>query len=400
MATFNGELKKYSTGDDVRALQQALNDAGGYGLAIDGSFGGKTQTALKQYQQANGLNVTGVFDQATADKLYAPPPERPEGYNAATWTGDYQTFIPQAYNGKNDPDYIAAQQKVDDYRENNKPADYVSKYDAQIDQLFAQIMNRDSFKYDLNSDALYQQYRDQYIAGGQRAMQDTMGQAAALTGGYGNTYAQAAGQQQYDAYLQRLNDVIPELYQNAFDQYNAEGDRLKDLYSMQVAQEARDYDRYNDDINMYWNQLDRLQGEADRLYGMGYQYAKDQAGYVDDLANRYINLLANGISVPDEELAKAGISDAEKQLIREQYLAGLRKGGGGGGGGGDDKGPTVDQINFANTLDMNFEKNFMQATDGAGDPAAMSGLLDKYVAGGQINEQQAAALANKYKLPL
>ena len=44
---------------------------------------------------------------------------------------------------------------------------------------------------------------------GKQAMQDTMGQAAALTGGYGSTYGQAVGQQQYDAYLQNLNDEVP-----------------------------------------------------------------------------------------------------------------------------------------------------------------------------------------------
>lgn len=391
MATYNGELKRGANGTSVYDLQQALNNAGGYGLALDGSFGSKTQNALKQYQTANGLQATGVFDQATADLLYGPPPERPDGYNAATWTGDYQTYVPQAYNPKNDQDWVNAQQAVTDYRDNNKPADYVSKYDAQIDALFNQIMNRDPFQYNLEEDGLYQQYRDQYITGGQRAMQDTMGQAAALTGGYGNTYAQAVGQQQYDAYLQRLNDVIPELYQNAYNQYNAEGDRLKDLYSMQVAQEDRDYDRWLNGYNMWRNELDRLQGDADRLYNMGYQYQKDQAGYLDDLYNRYAGMIASGIDVPDDVLASAGISDAEKQLIREQYLAGLRKGGGGGGGD-----PT-DKPDYYKELDGILAAQGSKLYLNAGEQHAKV-TIKQYEDAGKITHQEAGDLLTKYRI--
>ena len=101
-----------------------------------------------------------------------------------------------------------------------------------MQDIYNQIVNRDKFKYDLNSDMLYQQYKDQYEILGQLAMMDTMGQAAALTGGYGSTYGQMVGQQQYDAYLQQLNDVVPELYGMALDQYNAESDRLMQQYGM------------------------------------------------------------------------------------------------------------------------------------------------------------------------
>ena len=50
-------------------------------------------------------------------------------------------------------------------------------------------LNREKFQYDVNEDALYHQYKDLYTMQGQQAMVDTMGQAATLTGGYGNSYA-------------------------------------------------------------------------------------------------------------------------------------------------------------------------------------------------------------------
>ena len=68
----------------------------------------------------------------------------------------------------------------------NKPGAYQSKYTDQMDDLLNKITMRGPFSYDPTNDPLYNIYKDRYIMNGQRAMQDTMGQAAALTGGYGN----------------------------------------------------------------------------------------------------------------------------------------------------------------------------------------------------------------------
>lgn len=105
----------------------------------------------------------------------------------------------------------------------NKPGDYQSQWQGQLDSLFQQIQNKKPFQYDINTDALYQQAAQQYIQQGQKAMMDTMGQAAALTGGYGNSYAQSVGQQTYQGYLQGLYEQMPQYAQLALDRYNQEG---------------------------------------------------------------------------------------------------------------------------------------------------------------------------------
>ena len=64
------------------------------------------------------------------------------------------------------------------------------------------LTNREAFKYDLSNDQLYQQAKDQYQQMGKTAMADTIGQASAMTGGYGNSYATTAGSQAYQNYLQ------------------------------------------------------------------------------------------------------------------------------------------------------------------------------------------------------
>ena len=85
---------------------------------------------------------------------------------------------------------------------------YAGTYDAGLADLYDRISTRPAFTYDVAKDPLYQQYKDQYVQQGKLAMKDTMGQAAALTGGYGSTYGQQVGQQAYDAYLQKLSAAI------------------------------------------------------------------------------------------------------------------------------------------------------------------------------------------------
>lgn len=95
--------------------------------------------------------------------------------------------------------------------------------DAELERLYAAITGRPAFSYDPASDPVYDSYAQSYQRRGRLAMRDTMGQAAALTGGYGSSYAQSVGQQQYDSYLQSLGEALPELYGMAWQRYNAEG---------------------------------------------------------------------------------------------------------------------------------------------------------------------------------
>lgn len=142
-------------------------------------------------------------------------------------------------------------------KESEKPHWHNSELLKSLDTAMNAIKDRKPFEYDINSDQLYQQYKDRYIAQGKQAAKDVMGQAAAMTGGYGNSYAQTVGQQTYDGYLQALNDKIPDLYKLALDKYNREGDDLKTAYALAKDRYDTAYGEYKDDYNR-WN--------ADRAY--------------------------------------------------------------------------------------------------------------------------------------
>lgn len=130
-----------------------------------------------------------------------------------------------------------------------KYADFTYGKQAVIDTIINQYLNREKFSYDFNSDALYQQYRDKYIKQGKLAMADTMGQAAAMTGGYGNSYAASAGNQAYQASLENLNDIVPELYAMALERYNQQGQELVNQYSMLSDDRNAAYSQWQDGYN-------------------------------------------------------------------------------------------------------------------------------------------------------
>lgn len=148
----------------------------------------------------------------------------------------------------------------DKYNEllNQKPGKITSKYTEVADKVLNEYMNRDKFSYDLNGDALYQQYKDQYVNQGKLAMQDTIGQAAAMTGGYGNSYAQSAGQQAYQGYLQQLNDKVPELYQLALNQYNQEGENLLNQYGLVADREKTEIEQGRYELDNWYKDLGLL----------------------------------------------------------------------------------------------------------------------------------------------
>ena len=281
----SGNLGVGSNGDGVKMLQETLNGLG-YNIAVDGVFGSETQDAVKKYQQANGLDVDGVVGvntSAALDKLSLGGTGGNTGTPSGTTGTSNEGF---SYGDYVESDVVTDAQAALDAHIAAEPGEYQSQWKAQIDSIIDRILNREDFSYDVNSDALYQQYKDQYTALGKMAMQDTMGQAAAMTGGYGNSYAATAGNQAYQSYLRELNNVVPELYQMALDKYTREGDELYNQYALLGDQESQDYGRYMDAYNQWLSERDYLAGryDSERDYDYG-KYSDDRNLAYDEYRN-------------------------------------------------------------------------------------------------------------------
>ena len=249
---------------------------------------------------------------------------------------------------------------------------WADQYGGAYNDAMNKILNREKFSYDLNGDALYQQYKDQYTTQGKMAMMDTMGQAAAMTGGYGNSYAQSVGQQTYQGYLQQLNDRVPELYQMALDKYNSEGDELYNQFAMFSDARNQDYGKHRDAVSDYNANLDRAinlyynQDESD--YNRQFNEYNTKYSQIQDAINRadsnYWNSYKQDYSMYDSD-RNMSYSDHQfntqmeyqkeqdaiaNQLARDQLNETIRankaaekaraasSSGGGGGGGGSGSG--------------------------------------------------------------
>lgn len=142
--------------------------------------------------------------------------------------------------------------------ESNRPSAYQSTYGDQIQQMIDSIMGREKFTYDYSTNPLYQQYAQEYQRGGQLAMKDAMAESAALTSGYGNTFAQQLGQQTYQRYMEDMAAQIPQLQQAAYAMYQDEGDTMRANLSMLQGADDTDYGRYRDTIADYNDLLNYL----------------------------------------------------------------------------------------------------------------------------------------------
>lgn len=194
-----------------------------------------------------------------------------------------------------------------------KPGDYQSKYQGQIEEAMKNIASRKPFAFNVNEDALYQQYKDRFIQMGKQAMRDTVGQAAALTGGYGNTYAQNMGQQAYGQYMQGLTDKIPELYQLALDKYDRDLAAEKEKYSLYKDADTTDYNRWSDQMNQWNTDRSYLAGRADTELSQALSISNTMYARLSKLA-------AAGYKPTDDELRGAGVTREQWNKLRQAYV--------------------------------------------------------------------------------
>ena len=261
---------------------------------------------------------------------------------------------------------------------------YESQYDSRIDDLLDGILNRDKFSYTAADDPLYQQYQQMYNREGDRAMRNTLAEAAASAGGM-NSYAVTAAQQANNYYASQLGDKVPELYQLAYEMYLQDIDsQVRDLGLLQDM-DSTQYNRYRDTMsdwkndrdfayNMYRDQMgdyqwnknfnynsgrdqiadDRYQQEwdynvgrdqiADQRYNTEWDYSTTQ-DRKNQAYNKAMELMSQGVMPDTATLEAAGITAAEASAYIASIKAaaaakssGSRSGSSGGGNGGSSGG--------------------------------------------------------------
>lgn len=289
-----------SQGDAVRQLQGELNRQG-YQLEEDGIFGSKTRAAVRDYQKKNGLKLDGIAGDetwgsllsstaaGTAEETVSVPKAKISAATARELSRLEKGYTPSA-------DVTAAEAHRDSVA-SARPDGYDSAYARELAVLYDEITGREPFAYDPETDGVFAQYARLYRQKGRAAMEDTMGQAAALTGGYASSYAERTGQQAYDRYMQELMAMLPEFQERAQQAYDQQGQALRQRYDLLDGQEKAQYQRWQDGMSAWEKQLALAQEEYENVSQQDRRLYETMLDHYRSMAQQEQKLSAAGAEV-------------------------------------------------------------------------------------------------------
>lgn len=284
---------------------------------------------------------------------------------------------------------------------------YENQYAEQQQALLDAIINRPDFSWSKEDDPQWSSYKKSYLREGDRATANALGQAAAASGGRPSTAALTAATQAGDYYATQLNDIIPTLYQQAYDRYlNEYNMSLQDLNAVNT-QEQLDYAKYLDQLgqfntdrnfafNQYLSDFDILQDQLASLQGqdsVDYNRWMDKVGLYEqkqaeetDLARAQVDaILAAGGSPSADLVGASGYGSEYVQALQAAYQRQLAARSGSGGsssgsrsgssGGGDSA--DYDGL-FAAALESGHPKSFIANNYKKYGFTSQTGLSDEY----------------------
>lgn len=349
----------------------------GYTGGSSGSSSGTSAAARKSLEQTQekGVLTTSSGRESRTTEPKANDFELPERTSPRRYLEDWD-YTPSKE--------VTAARSALQAQEANRPAAFQSQYEGAVQSILDGILNRKQF--DVTTDANYQQLyelaKQRYQANASRSMRDTMAAANTATGGYGNTYSQAVGQQAYDRTMEGLNDQNLALMEMAYRMYQDEtADRYNRLNAVNT-QDAVDYGRYRDTVGDYqtdrnyyrqrlldeygidygqymdslgqsnsaeefqraqdaaelaqgnWYDEMRYRASQDALSQQNYEREWENSQYQQALAGA-MQMAGNGLGVPQRYAAQLDADTlAQLQALAAQRAAARQRGGGSGGGSG------------------------------------------------------------------
>lgn len=232
---------------------------------------------------------------------------------------------------------------------------YENTFAQQQKDLLDRILNREDFSWSRETDPQWSSYKKSYLREGDRATANALAKASAASGGRPSSYAVNAATQAGDYYATKLNDVIPTLYQQAYERYLDEYNmKLKDLNAVNQ-QEQMDYAKYldrlrqfntdrgfayqnyADDYDRLRSQLADVQGQDQIDYARYLDEASRQQTAQDSIRSQVDAILAAGGSPSANLVSESGYSSEYVKALEDAYRKqeaekATKKSGSGGGG--------------------------------------------------------------------
>lgn len=214
---------------------------------------------------------------------------------------------------------------------------YENTYAKQQKELLDSILNREDFSWSKETDPQWSSYKKSYLREGDRATANALAQASTASGGRPSSYAVNAATQAGDYYATKLNDVLPTLYQQAYEKYLDEYSmKLKDLSAVNQ-QEQLDYAKYLDQLSQYntdrgfayqdyTDSYNRLRGQLSDVQG---QEQIDYAKYLDEVSRQQAAqeaireqvdaILASGGSPSASLVSESGYKNEYVKALEDAY---------------------------------------------------------------------------------
>lgn len=348
MAYTYDDFEKARAGSDVYFSQYDLDLAKQHP-----EFGMSVLDLKKQYAAAQTPEQRALIN-AQANELR-------KNYGYYSGGADGSSYIS---TGKYAPKIDETLDKIGSFKpfEYGSAPSYENRFQQKQQELLDAALNRDPFSWSKETDPQYSSYKKTYLREGERATADALAKASAASGGRPSSFAVNAATQAGDYYATKLSDVIPTLYQQAYERYLKDYQmKLSDLNAVNQ-QEQLDYAKYLDrlnqfntdrtfDYNNYLGEYGRLQDYLGGLQG------QDQTTY-----NRYLDVLDRerekqqaaqelsraqidamlqvGVSPSAGLIGKSGYENEYIQALENYYKqqsAAKTSGGRGSGGGGGGK---------------------------------------------------------------
>ncbi len=205
-----------------------------------------TTVAVRDY--VSGKGYSGIVDWDGENPTVAGVKLKPSEIKNGT-----------AYVNKNDVDSVISDMEnsagiKDPEKSRNE------KYGAMEDDALKAISNRKPFSYEVEDDVVYQSYKKQYEREAEYALRRILNDNnTSVTGATGAVLSEAMSA--HNAELDKITDMIPELYEAA-------------------------YKRYTDDGEMLNSNLKTINSIADNYYDRIYQSNKDKAESINSAGEK------------------------------------------------------------------------------------------------------------------
>lgn len=318
---------------DAKGMADALSRSYGYDRNADGS-------ALTKRSGTGASGASREVDRSTLSPTVQALLAKDDARKASRTQSNLQTIanFDKAY-GKGD----------------------ANGYQGVINALLADIAGA-KFTYSAKDDPRYA-LAEEYAS---KAMKNQMAESAALTGGYGNSYSAAAGQQVYDDYMEGAADNLEDRAYSRFqDEQNDRYQRLNTLiglegtaYNRALERENTEYNRALERENTEYSRAETAKATAQARLRTFFEEGgsienlpedvKTASGYTDaeiaaiyrsaqesrnkdvsaDARDRVDAFIANGgdpSKLSPELLAASGYTDAEVSAAREYVLESIRR---------------------------------------------------------------------------